>query len=193
MRVLSLLCSLILLVACSSNSSSGASVPESPESSYSKGLPATDLAVADAVDTPGSPPESGYTRQFVLEEEVIASAKEAGSSIVARDSSDFKAPVERMPMPSLDKTYTLQLAAVKEMDQAIAFAQRYQIDSNQAGVARILSKGQLWYVLAYGVYTSKEDANLAKSDLQAKGVPEPWVRTLATLEALSKEASESGF
>lgn len=199
MRVISLLCSLLLLVACSSNSSSDGPVPKEAESKYSKDLPATDLGADDSSDHfpqagSASAPESGYSRQFVLEEEVIASARDASDSpSLVRETDEFKAPTEPVQLPPLDQTFTLQLAAVKDMDQAIEYARRYGIGAEKAGVARILSKGELWYVLAYGVYASREEANLAKADLQAVGIPEPWVRSLATLEALAKEASDSGF
>ena len=188
MRLLPLLCSLLLLVACFSNSSSGAPVPEPSGPGYYKDFPAD-----DGVDIATLVPENGYARQLVLEEEVIASARELDSSPEIEGSDDFQAPVERVPVPAFDESYTLQLAAVKETAQALEYAQRYQIDSEQAGVAKILSGGKLWYVLVYGVYTSREEANLAKSGLQARGVPEPWVRTLATLEASAREASENGY
>lgn len=205
MRVISLLCSIVLLVACSSSPSSGASAPEDTESKYSQGLPATDfgaesspVAAQPSASGTGSS-ETGYSRQFVLEEEVVASVRASDASR-SRNSEEFQVPaandlaaVERQSLPPLDQTFTLQLAAVKDMQQAIEYAERYNIDAEQAGVTRILSKGQLWYVLAYGVYTSREHANLAKEDLEAHGVPSPWIRSLATLEALNKEAVRDGY
>ena len=196
MRIFSLLCSLLLLVACSSNTSTGTSLPEEGESKYSQSLPATDFdAEQPAKVEPAVSPENSYGRQFVLEEEVIAGVREGTESPSAGSGAaeDVQTPVERPPIPPLNKTYTLQLAAFKEMQQAVDYAQRYSIDADQAGVARIMTKGELWYVLAYGVYTSREDADRAKAELQSRGVPEPWVRTLSTLETLSREASENGF
>ena len=204
MRVLLLCGLLLLLVACSSNSSTKHTQQQQAESRYAENLPATDLRAEPAPRVQAAPePQSGYSRQFVLEEEVIASVRDKADSLPprARDTADFRTQgIERTPpgipqdaMPPLDKTYTLQLAAFKQMLQAIDYAERYKIDADQAGVARIMTKGELWYVLAYGVYISREDANQAKADLQAMGVPEPWVRTLSTLEALSKEATQNGY
>lgn len=199
MRVISLLCSLMLLVACSSHSTSDAKVsnsgtPEKTESKYSQNLPSIDSTVVNnSKPVADSVPEKAYSRQFVLEEEVIADARNAGAAANPRNADAFKAPVQREPTLPLEKTFTLQLAAVREMQQALDYAKRYEIDPEQAGVAKILSKGQLWYVLAYGVFTSREAADLAKADLQAQGIPEPWVRTLATLEELSKEATANGY
>ena len=237
MRVLSL-CGLLLLLACSSNpSTEGAR--QNAESKYAESLPATDLGAEPASRAQSVPVlERGYSRQVVLEKEVIANARGRDDSTTARARApaDFKTPPtppgipqEAMPpldkaytlqlavfkqkqriidyavktpqvssgipqeaMPPLDKTYTLQLAAFKQRQLTIDYAERYKIDVDQAGVARIMNKGELWYILAYGVYISREDANQAKANLQARGVPEPWVRRLSTLEALSRKATRNG-
>lgn len=189
MRVLSMLCSLLLLIACASNSSTDPKAETPAESKYSSSLPSMDNA-----DTASrqSPADKGYSREFVLEEEVVENARSAINDMEPRDGSRFDAPAEA-DLPPLDQTFTLQLAAFRNMEQAVDYAQRYQIEEQQAGVAKILSKGELWYVLAYGIYVSREDANRAKLDLQSRGVPEPWIRTIATLEELANEAKASGY
>lgn len=182
-----MLCGLLLLIAYSSGLLANPD-QTSERSKYSSTLPS--MNIENAASANGT--DRAYSREFVLEEKVVENTRAAVEDIEPRDAERFDAPIRRN-LPPLNKTFTLQLAAFKDMQQAVEYAERYQIEEEQAGVARILSKGEVWYVLAYGIYLSREDADIAKLELQAKGVPEPWVRTIATLEALANEAKENGF
>jgi len=133
--------------------------------------------------------ERTYARELAFEEEVIVPQ----SSPALTSEPEPVSEVELAnPASSIDlyNTFTLQLVAMDSMGGAIAYARQHAIDPEKAGVARILSHGKIYYVLAYGIYANEEQAEQASQKLQQAGIPEPWIRRLGTLERLSTEANE---
>lgn len=201
MRVFSLLIAFLLIGGCSSSPSSA--VGNSP-SKYEAGLPATDMSSTAAGTAAATESDGSYSRQLSLEESVVESVQSMQSSISLADQAadthagrnadkgaDENAGGEPLPdliLPDLANTYTLQLAALDSVESAITYARRYDIEPDQAGVARTHLDGYVWYILAYGIYATRADAELAKIELESMGVPEPWIRALSAIEKLSKEA-----
>lgn len=190
-----LLLPLILIAGCASREpveTSGARSQE--ESVYAQSLPATDMDASRANESSDPSPvnrssERTYARELALEEEMII----PGSSSAPVPEDESVSEIDPISPPNtidLYNTFTLQLVAMESMSGAIAYAQEYGIDPEKAGVARILSRGEIYYVLAYGVYSNQVQAEQASQELQQLGVPEPWVRRLGTLERLSAAADE---
>lgn len=199
-----LLLSLVLIAGCASQGpaeTSSASPQEEPV--YAQSSPATDMGSAgtnenepdDATSVDPVDRERAYARELALEEEMIVpqpapETESAPETVPETEPASEVEPVSPASSIDLYNTFTIQLVAMDSMDAAIAYARRYGIDPEQAGVARILSHGEIYYVLAYGIYSSHEQAEQASLELQQLGVPEPWIRRLGTLERLSMEADE---
>jgi septal ring-binding cell division protein DamX len=188
----------VLVTGCASQGSvvPSASGQAEEESRYTQSLPATDMGAVrpgdqerteagENTNRAGSNPERPYSRELALEEELILPGSSPGPENVAEEE-----PGSVRPAIDLNNTFTLQLVAMETMQGAIDYARQYRIDPEEAGVARILSHGEIYFVLAYGVYASHDEADRASLELQQQGVPEPWVRRLGTLERLSMEADD---
>ena len=193
MKALVAITASLLIISCSSSSStkaaSSGAEAETGRSKFEDTLPATDLGAADAS---AAETDSALPSELVLQEEVIFSASDSraagdGGPLDTESLSQQSAPAPEVQV-DIDRLFTLQLAALKSMEKAVEYAEKHGIEAEQAGVARVLSNEQIWYVLAYGVYQSMAEAERAKSGLVDRGVPPPWIRTLGTLERLSKEA-----
>lgn len=191
-----LLLLLILVAGCASRQSVEApAVRSQEEPAYAQSLPATDMSSSrvnesDNTSSANGNTERAYARELAFEEEMIIPQPSAPAP---ESDSEPEAEVElASPNTAIDlyNTFTLQLVAMLSMDDAIAYARQYDIDPGQAGVARILSHGKIYYVLAYGIYSSQTQAERASQELQQQGIPEPWIRRLGTLERLSAEADE---
>lgn len=125
------------------------------------------------------------------------SVAQSANSITAGGNAAFQGPPTSIAPGFSDyshvdvhSTYTLQLVAMDNLDKAIAYAQKHNIDPRLGGVARTHTNGKLWYILAVGVYPTRAEAVVAKVELEARGVPTPWIRTLGSIEALSREAND---
>lgn len=191
-----LLLPLILVAGCASRQSveaPGAPSQEGP--TYAQSLPATDMGSSpvnesDNTSSANRDTERAYARELAFEEEMIIPQPSAPAPESDREPQAGVEPASPNTAIDLYNTFTLQLVAMQSMDNAIAYARKYDIDPEQAGVARILSHGKIYYVLAYGIYSTHEQAEQASQELQQLGIPEPWIRRLGTLERLSSEANE---
>ncbi len=200
-----LLLSAVLASGCASRgpvTPAGSGEQAEENSGYAQSLPASDMGASrnsdqgpsgeqESVDD-ASAGEAGnerpYTRELTLEEEIIHSGP---SDAPAVDETEAIGPENERQSIDLNNTFTLQLVAMESMEGAVNYAQQYRIDPREAGVARILSQGKIYFVLAYGVYSTHTQAEQASLELQQQGVPEPWIRRLGTLERLSREANDA--
>ncbi len=200
-----LLLSVLLVSGCASRGSvtpadSGPRAEE--DSGYAQSLPASDMGASrnsgqgpsgeqESVDdarTGEAGNERPYTRELTLEEEIVRSSPSDAPTV---EETEADGTENERPAIDLNNTFTLQLVAMESMEGAVNYAQQYRIDPREAGVARILSQGKIYFVLAYGVYATHTQAEQASLELQQQGVPEPWIRRLGTLERLSREANDA--
>ena len=178
--VLNLLAILLLLSGC---------VSPSPETANGNQSTSATAGQDDSSGEHENSNERPYSRELALEEEMILPQPTPSSSAEPEPATNTD-PQDSSVAIVLYNTFTLQLVAMKSMDAAIGYARQYGIDSEQAGVARILSHGDIYFILAYGVYLTQTQAENASEELQQMGVPEPWIRRLGTIERLSREADE---
>ena len=178
--VITLLTIFLLLSGCVSPNTDSSSV------AGNQGTPAT--TAQDVLSGENQSSERPYARELALEEEMILPLP---SSSVTEPEAETNFDVQDSAVSiDLYNTFTLQLVAMETMEGAIDYARQYGIDSEKAGVARILSHGEIYFILAYGVYSTQTQAERASAELQQMGVPEPWIRRLGTIEQLSKAADE---
>ncbi|MEQ9568231.1 MAG: SPOR domain-containing protein, partial [Pseudomonadales bacterium] len=179
-----LLLLLILVVGCASRESVETSGARSQEESvYAQSLPATDMDASRANGSSDSNSSSRsrertYARELTLEEEMIVPRSSVPAPALEDEALSEVEPISPASAIDLYNTFTLQLVAMGSMDDAIAYARQYDIDPEKAGVARILSHGKIYYVLAYGIYSNERLAEEASQELQQLGIPEPWIRRL---------------
>ncbi|MEH6548561.1 MAG: SPOR domain-containing protein [Pseudomonadales bacterium] len=89
----------------------------------------------------------------------------------------------------LTSRYTIQMGAFKDESAARSLASSSGLDLDQMGVARIASKGNIFFVLAYGLYTSADEAEQAAQEVCAKaGLDNCWVRNLEKMKELAAKA-----
>jgi len=176
--VLNLLAIMLLLSGC---------VSPSPGTAASNQSASATASQDDSSAETGNNNERLYARELILEEEMILPQSVPASSAEPDPATNTEAQDSPVAI-DLYNTFTLQLVAMPSTESAIGYARQYGIDPEHAGVARILSHGEIYFILAYGVYSTRAQAENASEELQQMGVPEPWIRRLGTIERLSLEA-----
>jgi DamX protein len=87
------------------------------------------------------------------------------------------------------ESYTIQIMGVYNEQSLLDFIKRYQIlEQGEVAYYETLFQGRPWYQLLYGLYPTKQAAQLAADEL-----PEnirragPWMRRLASIQQAIKE------
>ena len=187
------LVTILILSSCASQQDSS----DMQSSPYASSLPATDMVIQNS----NQQASSGPSVEIELDDRVIQDSNvlveeaiiPANRGYQASSQADASLTETNMAAIDIANTFTLQLGAFESMESAVSFARLHGIEEAQAGIARILSQGNIYYVLAYGVYTSREDADAASLEMQRQHNITPWIRRLSSLEERSAAADALGY
>lgn len=101
--------------------------------------------------------------------------------------SDASIKGEQWLLKQSPNSYTLQLIGLGDEQSATDFIRRYKLERN-ATYFKTKLNGRPWFPVLYGIYTDRERAIVASSqlpaDLKKKG---PWPRSLASVQQAIKE------
>ena len=81
--------------------------------------------------------------------------------------------------------YTVDFGLFDTLSAVEDFVREYDLDSNEAGIAEVQAGGTRGYLLAYGVYVSRDRALLAASRLAKQIKTSIVVRPLAEIAAMT--------
>ena len=95
------------------------------------------------------------------------------------------------PAVILDRSYTIQIGLYDQREDAVAIVTEYQLDSNEAGIAVVTVDGVQKYLLAYGIYSSADAAEVVVRQLEAQIPNGLKVALLSEIEAISQTLDES--
>jgi DamX protein len=84
--------------------------------------------------------------------------------------------------------YTLQLLGSRHKQPILDYIRRNKLDRERCAYYQGSFKGGEWYVLVYGVFSSRTAALAARNELPARVQKEkPWARTLASIQTAIRE------
>lgn len=110
------------------------------------------------------------------------SAKEKNHSVKNSHARLTTSKTEKVLLKTADNLYTLQLLGVAHEENLKRFLAQHKLQSNTYTYRTIL-RGKPWYVLIYGKYKSKTDADKAKHQLPlAVQHMIPWSRSFASIK-----------
>ena len=119
---------------------------------------------------------------------VVSAARAEPEAVVVGEGEYRSQPVSSQ---GYDEHYTIQIGAFSSHEQAAQFAQGLSLPAEQMGIARILVNENLLYVLAYGMYSGKDEALQAAEEICGQeGLDGCWARSLGGVRELSKAAQE---
>lgn len=81
--------------------------------------------------------------------------------------------------------YTVQLAAFPSADKRDAFLARRALPDEHLHTRRIRSRGQRWWIVAYGAYPAREQAVKAYRELEREHGIKGWVRSWDSIRELA--------
>ncbi len=91
----------------------------------------------------------------------------------------------------LDNMYTIQLAALTSLENALQWVKQQQLNTTDVGIAHTYANDKESYIVATGVFNSFTLASdSAVKFCQENKLNGCWVRNLAKIEALTKAAKQ---
>ena len=150
----------------------------------------------DTVDTESLEKENNDTAQGKPERVEISFENETiehqpANPIVNNDSQgtpDHRAPT-KAELQALadfsdypDDSYAVQLIALQSIQEALDFANEYDLAAPM--MARIRSQGNEWFIIILGIYDTMDEAQAAGADWQSAHDPgsKPWIRPVGPLK-----------
>ena len=102
------------------------------------------------------------------------------------DSNSYEeSSLAASPTFVLDHHFTVDFGLFDTVSAAENFVREYDLDSSEAGIAEVQAGGTRGYLLAYGVYVSRDRALLAASRLAKHVKTSIVVRPLAEIAAMT--------
>ena len=99
------------------------------------------------------------------------------SVIQGAEAEQAESKVQIKPAVVLHQTYTVQVGVFDEAAGASLFVSDHQLDATESGIATVTLDGEKKYLLAFGMYSSREDAesalNQISSLIQSSELSEP--------------------
>jgi len=88
--------------------------------------------------------------------------------------------------------YTIQIMGTHELAGVKQFLGRYQLSGQPVALFKTDYRDKAWYVLVYGLYTDRQQAANALSQLPAplQRRTQPWVRTIGSIQTLIRQRIE---
>ena len=177
-------CLPLMLVACSAQvaqPTAGSSV-----SKYQSQLPATDYSSASSN---ASEKQTGRA----LDAENAAPKEALASANVEPAEPTSAVPPPKLsvkPVVLLDHSYTLRLGFFDSSAQASKFITTNNLEANDAGIAKVSNEGALKYLLAYGVYSDKTQAETIAKQMAVKLARPVDVFSLGEIKAISESSQD---
>ena len=159
--------------------------PPKPVSKYDAILPATDFA--------DEPEEFGESAQQTSAQNIRV---ETTSVVVPLDEQPYAdredtEAGEIKPVVLLDHSYTLRLGLFESHKLATEFARDNELDVKEAGISKVMIEGQVFYLLAFGIYGDLVQARDAAEKLTDTMGDSVTVVSLASVKEISEWDEES--
>ena len=113
-------------------------------------------------------------------------------SALQTEAIEEKAPnLSVRPAVILDRSYTIQIGLYDRREDAVAVVTEHQLDSDEAGIAVVTIDGVQKYLLAYGIYSSEEAAEVVVRQLEMRIPASLKIALLSEIEAISQTLDET--
>ncbi len=148
----------------------------------STALSTSELTVASALKKNEKVPNKSDATSLVKAKK-IAVSKSANAKTKVATTVVTKKQHKLLAVSS--KSYALQLLGVRSEKSAQEFIRRFsrQLDNSKLSVYQTQYKGQPWYVVVYGPFGNKVDANKEASLLSKSLKNRPWIRPLSQIQS----------
>lgn len=129
--------------------------------------------------------ESAYAP---VEPVAVAAYEPVAAEPIMADSAAAEAPVTNNvaiggDLRSQPATYfAVQVCASRSMKQLAGFARRHKLSDQLT--AQTTVKGETWFVLLEGVYTTRDEARQALTRVGGQVDTRPWIRTVGSIQAV---------
>lgn len=118
----------------------------------------------------------------------INNKKESLKRVTAKNSNEKKLSSHKVS-ETVDTTkrplYTLQLLGASQKTQIEKLLRTVHLE-NKASIYQTTRNGKNWYVLLYGKYDSRQEAQKAMTRLEARLETKPWIKPYSSIKTYKK-------